>query len=125
MVEVGKQLDRTIEIDETRTISFMGPELRVYGTPSILADIEFACRVLLLTMIDNGMDSVGSQVTLDHDGAAKLGRSADVVVTVAEANKRRITFSASVTSDGRAIAHASHVRTIVSVADLKARIGQL
>ncbi|MEH2595123.1 fluoroacetyl-CoA thioesterase [Bradyrhizobium sp. AZCC 1577] len=125
MVEIGKQLSRTIEVDETRAISFMGPELRVYATPSILSDIEFACRDLLLTMIDEGMDSVGSQVTLEHVGAAKLGRSADVVVTVAEANKRSITFSASVTCDGRAIANASHVRTIVSVVDLKARIGQL
>jgi len=125
MVEIGKQLKRSVEIDEPRAISFMGPELRVYGTPSILSDIEFACRDLLLTMIDEGMDSVGSQVTLDHVGAAKLGQSADITVTVVEVSKRRITFAASVTSDGRAIANASHIRTIVSVADLKARIGQI
>ncbi|MBR0766531.1 thioesterase family protein [Bradyrhizobium japonicum] len=125
MIETGKQLSRTIEIDDASAISFMGPELRVYSTPSILSDIEFACRDLLLTMLDEGMDSVGSHVTLEHVGAAKLGQRAGVVVTVTEANKRRITFSASVTCDGRAIANASHVRTIVSVADLKARIGQL
>ncbi|MES5486509.1 hypothetical protein QMZ05_27440 [Bradyrhizobium sp. INPA03-11B] len=125
MIETGKQLSRTIEIDDARAISFMGPELRVYSTPSILSDIEFACRDLLLTMLDEGMDSVGSHAALEHVGAAKLGQRAGVVVAVTEANKRRITFSASVTCDGRAIANASHVRTIVSVADLKARIGQL
>ena len=125
MLEVGKKLSRSIEVDEARAISFMGPELRVYSTPSILSDIEFACRDLLLTMIDDGMDSVGSHVTLEHVGAAKLGQNADVTVALTEVSKRRITFSASVTCDGRAIANASHVRTIVSVADLKARIGQL
>lgn len=125
MVEVGKQLSRTIEIDEARAISFMGPELRVYSTPSILSDIEFACRDLLLSMIDEGTDSVGSHVTLEHIGAAILGRNAEVTVTVTEISKRRITFSASVTSEGRAIANAKHIRTVVSVADLKTKIGQL
>lgn len=125
MLEVGKKLDRTIAVDEARTISFMGPELRVYSTPSILSDIEFACRDLLLSMIDDGMDSVGSHVTLEHVGAAKLGQNADVTVSVTEISKRRITFSASVTCNGRAIANANHVRTVVSVADLKAKIGQL
>ena len=73
MIEVGKSLTRDIVVDDARAISFMGPELRVYGTPSVLADIEFVCRDLLRSLLPEGQDSVGSQVVLDHIGAAPLG----------------------------------------------------
>jgi fluoroacetyl-CoA thioesterase len=125
MIQIGKRSVRTIEVDETRAISFMGPELRVYSTPSILSDIEFVCRDLLLPMLEDGADSVGLHVTLDHLGAVTLGRKVEVVATLAAIDKRKITLFTSVSSEGRAIANASHIRAIVTVTDLKAKIGRL
>ncbi|MGE0339106.1 MAG: thioesterase family protein [Xanthobacteraceae bacterium] len=125
MIEVGKSLTREIVVDDARAISFMGPELRVYGTPSVLADIEFVCRDLLRSLLPEGQDSVGSQVVLDHIGAAPLGAKANISAAIASVDNRKVVFSATVTFNGREIARANHTRTIVVVADLKARIAKL
>jgi fluoroacetyl-CoA thioesterase len=125
MIEIGAAITRDIKVDDGRAISFMGPDLRVYSTPSILLDIEFACRDLLLSMLEDGQDSVGSHVSLDHVGAAVLGGTATVAANISKLEKRRVTFEATVIAGRREIARATHVRTIVAVADLKTRIAQL
>ena len=125
MIEIGKSMTRQIVIDGSRVISFMGPELPVYSTPSVLNDIEMASRDLLLTMLEAGQASVGSHVDLSHLEAAVLGGQVEVTVTITGAEKRRISFEAVVNSANRRIATATHQRIIVSVADLKARIASL
>ena len=125
MIEIGAAITRDIKVDDGRAISFMGPDLRVYSTPSILLDIEFACRDLLLPMLDEGQDSVGSHVSLDHVEAAVLGGTATVAANISKLEKRRVTFEVTVSAGQREIARAMHVRTIVAVADLKTRIAQL
>jgi fluoroacetyl-CoA thioesterase len=125
MIEVGAAIRRDIKVDGGRAISFMDPDLRVYSTPSILSDIEFACRDLLLSMLEVGQDSVGSHVSLDHVGAIVLGRTATVAANIAKLEKRRVTFEATVSAGQREIARATHVRTIVTISELKTRIAQL
>ncbi len=125
MIETGKSATQRIAVDDHRAISFMGPELRVYSTPSILADIEMACRNLLLTMLDAGQDSVGYRVELEHLDAVPFGGQAEITVAIIGIEKRRISFEATVTSAGRRIATARHKRAVISVADLKARIANL
>ena len=47
-----------VDIDRERTIDFMGEKARVYATPSLVRDIEVACRELLLAHLDAGEDLV-------------------------------------------------------------------
>lgn len=125
MIEAGKSISRQIVVDDTRVISFMGPELRVYATPMVLWDIESACRDLLRSFLPEEQDSVGSKVILDHLGAAPLGATVQVNASIASVDNRKVVFSANVTFNGREIAQATHTRTTVVVADLKARIAKL
>ena len=53
-LKAGISLERDIRIGEDRTISFLGDELRVYETPSMIADIEYACRDLLFDNLADG-----------------------------------------------------------------------
>lgn len=125
MVEVGKSIAREITIDDGRVINFMGPDLRVYATPSILWDVEQACRELLKSMLPDELDSVGSQVVLDHLGAAPLGATVALSATITSVENRKVVFSATVSFGGREIARVNHTRTIVVMEDLKARIAKL
>ena len=43
-LEAGKVHTRRFQVDKDRTIGFMGDALRVYATPSMVRDIEVACR---------------------------------------------------------------------------------
>ena len=42
VIEAGKDLVRHLTVDESRAIDFMGPEIRVYATPAMIEDAEFA-----------------------------------------------------------------------------------
>jgi predicted thioesterase len=114
-LQPGLTLTRRIEVDRGRTISFMGDECRVYATPLMLYDIEFACRDLLLEHIEAGKDSVGTRVELDHVGATLLGMWADITVTLASVNGAAVSFDFTVRDAVEEVARGKHNRYIVGV----------
>ncbi len=79
-LEAGLTTTARIEVDEARTISFMGDDVRVYATPNLLYDIEMTCRDLLPEYIDDGQDSVGTHIDLSPLAATPLGLSVELSV---------------------------------------------
>ena len=86
---------RRIVVDRDRTISFMGEEGRVYGTPELGRDIEHACRDLLLDYAQPGEDSVGIEIALRHTAPTLPGMEVEITVTVAAVEGRKISFNVS------------------------------
>ena len=111
----GLTLTRRIDVDRARTISFMGDECRVYATPLMLYDVEFACRDLLLEHLEPGKDSVGTRVELDHVGATMLGMWAEITVTLASVNGPAVSFDFTVRDAVEEVARGKHNRFIVGV----------
>jgi len=111
----GLTLTRRITIDRERTISFMGDECRVYATPLMLYDIEFACRDLLKEHIGADKDSVGTRVELDHVGATLLGMWVEITVTVAVIEGPAVTFDFAVRDAVEQVGRGRHTRFIVGV----------
>jgi fluoroacetyl-CoA thioesterase len=111
----GLTLSRRIDIDRERTISFMGDECRVYATPLMLYDIEFACRDLLLENIEPGKDSVGTRVELDHVGATLLGMWVEITVTLTKVDGAAVSFDFTVRDAVEEVARGTHNRFIVGV----------
>ncbi len=104
-----------VEVDDSRTISFMGDEGRVYATPELVRDIENTCRNLLLQCIDDGQDSVGTHVDLSHIAATPFGMWADITVTVSSVDGRSVRFDISAKDPVEQICRGSHSRFIVDV----------
>ena len=86
----GLQHTVEIEIDAHRTIDFMGDDLRVYATPSIVHDLEYACRNFILEHLDDGEDTVGAKVEIEHARPTPLGFTVTHTVTIEEVDGRRI-----------------------------------
>ena len=114
-LKAGLTLTRRITIDRERTISFMGDECRVYATPLMLYDIEFACRDLLLEHIEPGKDSVGTRVELDHVGATLLGMWVEITVTLASVNGAAVSFDFTARDAVEEVARGKHNRFIVGI----------
>jgi predicted thioesterase len=114
-LKAGLSATRRVDIDRDRTISFMGDDCRVYATPKLLYDIEFACRDLLLEHIEPGKDSVGTRVELDHMGATLMGMWVDISVTLTEVNGGAVSFDFSARDAVEEIARGKHNRFIVGV----------
>jgi predicted thioesterase len=111
----GLTLTRRVDIDRDRTISFMGEECRVYATPLMLYDIEYACRDLLKEHIGPDKDSVGTRVELDHVGATLLGMWVEIAVTLASVNGAAVSFDFTVRDAVEEVARGKHNRYIVGI----------
>lgn len=123
-LRVGALHSRTIEVDRDRTISFLGDDLRIYATPRLIDDIEQTCLDYLLDFVGEGENSVGTKVDIAHTGATLLGMNVRIEVKVATIDGRAVTFDVAVFDDIEQVCTGSHSRFVVSVAKLKARVGE-
>lgn len=121
-LEIGLARTARIDVDQDRTISFMGDEGRVYATPMLVSDIEYTCRDFLLEFVDDGQDSVGTHIEVSHIAATPLGMWVEITVTVAAVNGRGVTFEVSASDPVEQICHGRHSRFIVDVAKTLTRL---
>jgi fluoroacetyl-CoA thioesterase len=113
-----------IQVNEARTIGFFGEEGRVYATPELVRDIEDTCRTLLLRHLDDGEDSVGTRIEVDHIAATLLGMWVDITVRLSERDGRRVSFDIVACDAVEEVAHGRHSRFIVDVGKTIARLRQ-
>jgi fluoroacetyl-CoA thioesterase len=120
---------KRLVVDRDRTISFMGEEGRVYGTPELGRDIEHACRDVILEYADPGEDSVGVEITVRHSAPTLPGMAVDITATVTAVEGRKVTFEVVAKDELEPIGGATHTRFVVDVAKtyerLKAKAAKL
>jgi predicted thioesterase len=128
-LQPGLSLVRRVTVDQSRTISFMGEEGRVYGTPYLILDIEHACRDLILEHADPDEDSVGTEVAIKHLAATLPGSTVEITVTVTAVEGRRATFAVTAKDEIDTVSSGSHGRFVVDKAKtferLKAKAAKL
>jgi predicted thioesterase len=115
-LKVGDTYEESFPVDKARTIAFMGDELRVYSTPSMVLDFEHTCRDALLPHHEDGEDSVGARVEVDHLGATLLGQTITVKVTVTEIEGPRVTFEAEIHDELDKVGQGKHIRFVIDKA---------
>ncbi len=118
----GLTLSKSLVVDESRCIGFMGKEGMVYATPRMVSDVEYACRDFLLQHLDPGEDSVGAHVSIDHLAATPLGLSVTISARVAEVDRRKITFEFTVHDPVEQCGRGKHVRFVVETAKSRERL---
>ena len=121
-LKVGLASTKRITVDEGRCIGFMGKEGMVYATPRMVGDVEYACRDFLLEHLDEGEDSVGAHVSIDHLAATPLGLEVTIDVRIVDIEKRRVTFEFSVRDPVEDCGRGKHVRFVVDKAKSFERI---
>jgi len=122
-LQPGLDITVRITVDADRTIGFMGDDFRVYATPSMVLDIERTCKELLDEHLDDGENSVGARVEIDHLGATLLDMWVDVHAQVAEIDRRRVLFDVEVHDQlGDKVGVCQHTRFVVDLAKQKERL---
>ncbi len=120
----GATKTKRLAVDKDRTISFMGEEGRVYGTPSLVGDIERTCRDLLLDHGDAGEDSVGMEVAVRHLAPTLLGMEVEIAAKVLAVDGRKVTFEVAAKDEIEPIAAGTHTRFVVDVGKTHERLKQ-
>jgi fluoroacetyl-CoA thioesterase len=118
----GLELKKTVTVDESRCIGFMGKEGAVYATPRMVSDVEYTCRDMLLEHLDSGEDSVGAHVSIDHLAPTPIGLAVTIEVRVAEVDRRKVVFEFSVKDPLEEVGRGRHVRFVVETAKTRERL---
>ena len=103
----------TVTVDAERTIDFLGEQMRVYSTPSMVSDMEYACFRLLAEHLDDTESSVGIHVAMDHIGATPLEQDVRVHVEVVKVDGRKVSFSAEIRDAVEVVGRGSHTRFVI------------
>lgn len=109
----GLERTQKFEIDTGRTIAFMGDELRVYGTPYMVRDIEETSRLLVQEHLEDGEETVGAHVSVDHLGASLLGMTSSVTAKITDVDGQRVTLEVEVHDGMDLVGKAKHVRFVI------------
>ena len=120
----GLRETRRIIVDETRVIEFMGKTLRVYATPLMVSDMEYVCRDLVMRHLDEGEDSVGARVEIEHLAPTPLGEWVDISVAVRVIDGRRVTVDFEARDAAEVVGRGSHTRFVVDTATTERRLAE-
>jgi fluoroacetyl-CoA thioesterase len=121
-LQAGLSFSKTLQVDESRCIGFMGKEGMVYATPKMVSDVEYTCRDFLLEYLDAGEDSVGTQVVIDHLAATPLGLKVTVEIKVVEVDRRKVKFEFTVKDPVEEAGRGTHTRFVVEAAKRRERL---
>jgi predicted thioesterase len=121
-LKAGMSRTRRFEVDKDRTIGFMGEALRVYATPSMTRDMEVTCRDFLMEFLEDGENSVGARIELDHMGPSLLGAQVEVTATVAEIDRRKVEFTFEVRDELDQVGKGRHIRFVVTLDKQRERL---
>ena len=119
---VGLTTTRRVDIEKDSTIGFMGEEFRVYATPAMARDIEVTCRDLVFEHLDDGEDTVGARIEVDHLGASLLGSWVDITATIVDIDGRRVTLEAEVKDPLDVVGKSRHVRFVIEMERQRKRL---
>ena len=119
---LGLTKTRRVAIDKQRVIEFMGDEIRVYATPWMARDIEVTCRDLIFENLDDGENTVGTRIEIDHLGATLLDSWVDITVTVVNIDGRQVTLEAEVKDPLDVVGKARHARFVIDVERQRMRL---
>jgi predicted thioesterase len=104
-------------------IDFLGLEnARVLATPYLIGRLEMAARNSIKPLLEDGHDSVGTQVTVSHLAATPMGMNVTFHSEVIAVAERRVTFKVEAYDEKDKIAEGTHERGIVNVAKFAIRL---
>jgi len=121
-LRVGVKATRAYTVDESRCIGFMGKEAAVYATPRMVSDVEYTCRDMLLEHLDEGEDSVGAHVSIDHLAPTPMGLAVTVEVRIVEVDRRKVVWEFTVRDPAEEVGRGRHVRFVVETAKTRERL---
>jgi fluoroacetyl-CoA thioesterase len=125
-VKVGASKERTITVDSNQTTSFLWEGENVLSTPSMIAEMEETCRLLLKEQAipDPEWDSVGTVVKIVHLAATPVGAEVFLKAEVVSAEGRRVMFKTEARDKLEKIGEGTHERFIINVPRFRAKFNE-
>ena len=118
--------ERKIKVGAGQTTSFLWEGENVFSTPSMIAEMEETCRLLLKEefLQDEDWDSVGTLVNIRHLRATPVGTEVNLKARVIDVKDRRVTFEVDAVDKIEKIGEGLHERTVINVPEFRERFNK-
>ena len=125
-VKIGASKERTITVNSNQTTSFLWEGENVLSTPSMIAEMEETCRVLLKEQVipDPEWDSVGTVVKIEHLAATPVGAKVFLNAEVISADGRRVMFEVEARDNLEKIGQGTHERFIINIPRFRVKFNE-
>ena len=125
-VRIGATKERTITVSSNQTTSFLWEGENVLSTPSMIAEMEETCRLLLKEQVlsDPELDSVGTIVDVKHLAATPVGVEVILSSTVVSVVGRRVMFEVQARDRLEKVGEGRHERFIINVPSFRAKFNE-
>jgi enoyl-CoA hydratase len=124
-LKIGDIGELTWIVDPTMTITLGGiPQATVFSTPSMIMLMERSAREALRPFLEDGEESVGVGVQVEHTGPAGLGSTVRGVAKVVEIDGRHVDFEVQAYVGDREIGRGKHRRALILLDRLVANVMQ-
>lgn len=118
--------ERKIKVGAGQTTSFLWEGENVFSTPSMIAEMEETCRLLLKEefLQDEDWDSVGTLVNIRHLKATPVGTEVKLKARVIDVKDKRVTFEVDAVDKIEKIGEGLHERTVINVPEFRERFNK-
>ena len=118
--------ERKIKVGAGQTTSFLWEGENVFSTPSMSAEMEETCRLLLKEefLQDEDWDSVGTLVNIRHLKATPVGTEVKLKARVIDVKDKRVTFEVDAFDKIEKIGEGLHERTVINVPEFRERFNK-
>jgi fluoroacetyl-CoA thioesterase len=122
----GATKERRIKVSSSQTTSFLWEGENVFSTPSMIAQMEETCRLLLKEQFlqDPESDSVGTHVNIRHLAATPVGTEVLLRAKITGVNDQRITFDVQAFDKLDKIGEGIHERFVINVPRFRAKFNE-
>lgn len=122
-IPIGAKREEIHLVTTDVAIDFMGVEgARVLATPWLIMFLERNCRNLLLDYLEEGYDSVGSEVNVKHLAATPIGMAVTFRAEIMSADDRRVMFRVEAEDEKEKVSEGTHERFVVNVNRFASRV---
>lgn len=118
--------ERKIKVGAGQSTSFLWEGENVFSTPSMIAEMEETCRLLLKEefLQDEDWDSVGTLVNIRHLKATPVGAEVKLKARVIDVKDKRVTFEVDAVDKIEKIGEGLHERTVINVPEFRERFNK-
>ena len=113
-MEIGLEHTSTLVVEERHLACNVGSgDLQVLATPMMMALMENAAMLAVAPALEEGMSTVGGQISSSHIKPTGLGHTVTARAVLTEADGRKLKFHIEAHDEEGLIGEGDHLRFIV------------
>ena len=96
----------------------------VLATPMMILLMEKTCRLSVKPYLEDGEETVGTQVNVHHHAAVPVGRTVRCETEIIDLDRRRIVFKVAVYDGDTLVGDGTHERFVINVQKFGEKLGK-